>query len=72
MILLLLGCHGFMDFRGDTGFTFTDTSSTTDYDGDGYSPRDGDCNDDDAHVNPGVTETPNDGVDSNCDNEDDT
>ena len=41
-------------------------------DGDGYTPEDGDCDDDNADVNPGAEETPGDGVDSNCDGEDDT
>lgn len=61
-----------MDFRGDTSFAFNDTSSTTDTDQDGYSPREGDCDDEDANVNPGAAESINDGVDSNCDKEDDT
>ena len=43
-----------------------------DFDGDGYTPDDGDCDDDNADVNPGAEETPGDGVDSNCDGEDDT
>ena len=48
-----------------------DTASW-DNDGDGYTPDDGDCNDQDPAMNPGATETPGDGVDSNCDGEDDT
>ena len=43
-----------------------------DNDGDGYTPDDGDCNDNDSTVNPGATETAGDGIDSNCDGEDDT
>ena len=69
---LLSGCFRDRFFRGETGFTFTDTSSTTDEDRDGYSPRQGDCDDNDANLNPGEAETVNDGVDSNCDGEDDT
>ena len=43
-----------------------------DNDGDGYTPDDGDCDDNNAEVNPDAEETPGDGVDSNCDGEDDT
>ena len=48
-----------------------DTASW-DNDGDGYTPEDGDCDDDNPEVNPGAEETPGDGVDSNCNGEDDT
>ena len=48
-----------------------DTASW-DNDGDGYTPEDGDCDDNNPEVNPGADETPGDGVDSNCDGEDDT
>ena len=45
---------------------------TTDNDGDGYALEEGDCNDEDPNVYPGAEETPDDGVDSNCDGEDNT
>jgi hypothetical protein len=48
----------------DTGYV--------DNDGDGVAVRDGDCDDNDAAINPDATETPDDSVDSNCDGEDNT
>ena len=42
-----------------------------DEDGDGYFSND-DCDDADETVNPGATETAGDGIDSNCDGQDDT
>ena len=44
----------------------------TDDDQDGYALEDGDCNDEDATIHPGAEETPGDGVDSNCNGDDDT
>src|SRR5690349_15394569 len=38
-----------------------------DGDRDGYTPSQGDCNDADPSVNPGISETCTDGVDNNCD-----
>ena len=35
--------------------------------GDGYTTTDGDCDDDDAQIHPGVEETCNDGIDNDCD-----
>ena len=43
-----------------------------DGDGDGFTPEEGDCDDDNPEIHPEATETPGDGVDSNCDGEDDT
>ncbi len=47
-----------------------DRQSTVDNDGDGY-PAATDCNDADASVNPGATETWYDGVDQDCAGDDD-
>ena len=42
-----------------------------DGDGDGWTPAEGDCNDDDASIHPEATETPGDDIDSNCNDDDD-
>ena len=51
----------------DTGDPTTDTGWWVDQDGDGYSPSQGDCDDDDIRVNPLAAETCDDEVDNDCD-----
>jgi hypothetical protein len=61
-----LGDGNLQPAYGDVGPELTDA------DGDGYYAEQDDCDDDDADVHPDADETPGDGIDSNCDGEDDT
>jgi MYXO-CTERM domain-containing protein len=75
------GASRLVDGDGD-GVTWADAGafefqeSCPDADGDGYQsddcspPGEGDCNDDDATINPGATEVWYDGIDQNCDGND--
>ncbi|MBA6411800.1 VCBS repeat-containing protein [Parahaliea sp. F7430] len=38
-----------------------------DKDGDGFTPNEGDCNDNDASIHPGAADAPGDGIDQDCD-----
>ena len=53
------------------GVPVPDTALPTDEDGDGYGLST-DCDDTNEAVHPDATETPGDGIDSNCDGQDDT
>ena len=54
------------------GVEVTDSGDYADSDGDGYTTAGGDCDDSDATIHPGADETAGDGIDSNCDDSDDT
>ncbi len=66
LLTQLTGCHA--------GRCDADTPGAcgTDADGDGFYDNALDCDDDDPDVHPDATETPADGIDSNCDGDDDT
>ena len=67
-VLLLLACDLSGDGDKDTSAINNLDSDEVggDEDGDGYLPSEGDCDDDDAMVNPAAEELC-DGIDSNCD-----
>ncbi len=73
-------CDGYADETLDASANVVPPTDTTDNDGDGYSPADGDCDDrspadwadapawwDPAAMNPGADEVCGDGLDNNCD-----
>lgn len=64
-------CRNFVDDDCDGEIDESDCLDCLDEDGDGFSPVGGlcgrvDCNDSDATVHPRARETPDDGIDSNC------
>ncbi len=69
--MISAGCDG-PAVQSDYSAAWTETAVETDEDNDGWSEEDGDCDDDNADIHPEAEETPGDGVDSNCDDEDDT
>jgi len=70
LLLLLVGCDNTTD-KADTSTNKDEDTAVghddgDDGDGDGYKPSEGDCDDSNEHVNPGVAEKC-DGIDNNCD-----
>ena len=59
-------------YRDADGDGFGDDSNTTENctQPAGFTNRGGDCDDTNANINPGATEIPDDGIDQNCDGED--
>lgn len=76
--LSLAACNGGADSgNGKDSMTYAAEYGVaiTDADADGYSPLSAggdDCDDNNKDIHPDATETPGDGVDSNCDGSDDT
>ena len=62
MLLYLLAC--LQDFPSEIAKTYPDNLDA-DYDLDGYTERDGDCNDRDPDIHPGAEEIC-DGLDNDC------
>lgn len=74
--LALAGCDdGGGKDDSSTAIALYGSVATSDFDYDGYDSVDtggDDCDDSDANIHPGASETADDGVDSNCDGEDNT
>ena len=72
LLLTLAACTGETDKTDTSAINVGETGvgNGGDEDGDGYKPSEGDCDDNNADVNPGVVEIC-DGIDNNCDGQTD-
>ena len=66
LFLLVAALSGCVETKRYELVLDTGTGSAVDEDGDGFSPADGDCDDDDAGVHPGAEEVC-DGKNNDCD-----
>ena len=66
-LMALSACSVKVDEDDDGDGDDTGSAGVIDLDGDGYSPAEGDCDDGDPLINPGVEEVWYDGVDADCD-----
>lgn len=70
--LALAGCPADNDTFAQAMYGDIPTDTGVDADEDGWTVEAGDCDDGDATIHPDATETAGDGIDSNCDDSDDT
>jgi hypothetical protein len=70
LLSLVMGCDGNLTPAVGVEYGAADTGYI-DQDGDGYTPREGDCDDTNLAINPDATEVVGDGIDSNCDGDPD-
>lgn len=70
--LAATGCIGAGDGGDAVALYGVPDTGYVDNDGDGWSVRDGDCDDEDETIHPEAEETPGDEIDSNCNDDDDT
>ena len=56
----------------DSQLAFAGLPGDSDIDGDGFTPNQGDCNENDSTINPGALDILGDGIDQNCDGADGT
>jgi hypothetical protein len=66
-----LDCQAQLDLQGilERLQYLEDRLANTDFDGDGFTPAMGDCDDSEMNAYPGLAEAPGDGIDNDCDGE---